>query len=150
MVDTKKKEDIKNAIAKVVEKFGKFDVISLSEGVHRCNTILDISDEELDLIIQTNIYDYVNTMRLAISYMKEEGGSIVINASDQCFVGKSNSFAYGLTKGALGQITKSLSIDLAPKIRVNAVCAGTIRTPIAEKLFQDFTNITHNGNTDFY
>ena len=67
--------------------------------------------------------------------MKEEGGSIVINASDQCFVGKSNSFAYGLTKGALGQITKSLSIDLAPKIRVNAVCAGTIRTPMAEKLF---------------
>ena len=33
--------------------------------------------------------------------MKKEGGSIVINASDQCFVGKPNSFAYGLTKGAL-------------------------------------------------
>ncbi len=43
--------------------------------------------------------------------MKKEGGSIVINASDQCFVGKPNSFAYGLTKGALGQITKSLSLD---------------------------------------
>ncbi len=150
MGDTKKKEDIKKAIAKAVEKFGKFDVISLNAGIHRCNTILDISDEELDLIIQTNIYGYVNTMRLAIPYMKEEGGSIVINASDQCFVGKPNSFAYGLTKGALGQITKSLSIDLAPKIRVNAVCAGTIRTPMAEKLFQDFANITHNGNTDFY
>ena len=81
-VDTKKKEYIKNAIAKAVEKFGKFDVISLNEGIHRCNTILDISDEELDLIIQTNIYGYVNTMRLAIPYMKEEGGSIMINAAD--------------------------------------------------------------------
>ncbi|EAI3380286.1 SDR family oxidoreductase, partial [Campylobacter coli] len=109
--DTKNKEDIKNAVARAVEKFGNFDVISLNAGIHRCNTILDISDEELDLIIQTNIYGYVNTMRIAIPHMKKEGGSIVINASDQCFVGKPNSFAYGLTKGALGQITKSLSLD---------------------------------------
>ncbi|EOH6600945.1 SDR family NAD(P)-dependent oxidoreductase [Campylobacter coli] len=99
--DTKNKEDIKNAVARAVEKFGNFDVISLNAGIHRCNTILDISDEELDLIIQTNIYGYVNTMRIAIPHMKKEGGSIVINASDQCFVGKPNSFAYGLTKGAL-------------------------------------------------
>lgn len=109
--DTKNKEDIKNAVARALEKFGNFDVISLNAGIHRCNTILDISDEELDLIIQTNIYGYVNTMRIAIPHMKKEGGSIVINASDQCFVGKPNSFAYGLTKGALGQITKSLSLD---------------------------------------
>ncbi|ENU8497078.1 SDR family NAD(P)-dependent oxidoreductase [Campylobacter coli] len=148
--DTKNKEDIKNAVARALEKFGNFDVISLNAGIHRCNTILDISDEELDLIIQTNIYGYVNTMRIAIPHMKKEGGSIVINASDQCFVGKPNSFAYGLTKGALGQITKSLSLDLAPKIRVNAVCAGTIKTPMTERLFQDFANITHGGNTDFY
>ncbi|EAC1579631.1 SDR family oxidoreductase [Campylobacter coli] len=80
--DTKNKEDIKNAVARAVEKFGNFDVISLNAGIHRCNTILDISDEELDLIIQTNIYGYVNTMRIAIPHMKKEGGSIVINASD--------------------------------------------------------------------
>ncbi|HED0764208.1 TPA: SDR family NAD(P)-dependent oxidoreductase [Campylobacter coli] len=90
--DTKNKEDIKNAVARALEKFGNFDVISLNAGIHRCNTILDISDEELDLIIQTNIYGYVNTMRIAIPHMKKEGGSIVINASDQCFVGKPNSF----------------------------------------------------------
>ncbi|EDO8872038.1 SDR family oxidoreductase, partial [Campylobacter coli] len=80
--DTKNKEDIKNAVARALEKFGNFDVISLNAGIHRCNTILDISDEELDLIIQTNIYGYVNTMRIAIPHMKKEGGSIVINASD--------------------------------------------------------------------
>ncbi len=50
--DTKNKEDIKNAVARALEKFGNFDVISLNAGIHRCNTILDISDEELDLIIQ--------------------------------------------------------------------------------------------------
>ncbi|EJG3304867.1 SDR family NAD(P)-dependent oxidoreductase, partial [Campylobacter coli] len=70
--DTKNKEDIKNAVARAVEKFGNFDVISLNVGIYRCNTILDISDEELDLIIQTNIYGYVNTMRIAIPHMKKK------------------------------------------------------------------------------
>lgn len=64
------------------------------------------------------------------------GGSIVINASDQSKIGKPHSFAYGLTKGALGQIARSLALDLAPKnIRVNAVCPGTIYTSLVKNVF---------------
>lgn len=82
---------------------------------------------------------------------RRRGGSVVINASDQCYVGKPNSFGYGLTKGAIGQITRSLAIDLGPKgIRVNAVCAATIRTPLTEKPFQSFADITHNGAVTAY
>lgn len=66
-------------------------------------------------------------------------------------MGKPNSFGYGLTKGALGQITKSMAIDLGPeKVRVNAVCAGTIKTPLTEKFFQSFADITHNGDASAY
>ncbi len=76
---------------------------------------------------------------------------MVINASDQYYVGKPNSFGYGLTKGTLGQITKRMSIDLGPKgIRINAVCAGTIRTPLTEKLFQSFADITYGGDARAY
>lgn len=65
------------------------------------------------------------------------GGSVVIMASDQSTVGKAHSFAYGLTKGALGQMAKSLAIDLAPKnIRVNAVCPSTIATPLVDGVFE--------------
>lgn len=46
---------------------------------------------------------------------------------------------------------KSMAIDLGPKhIRVNAVCAGTIKTPLTEKLFQSFADITHGGDTGAY
>ena len=109
------------------------------------NTLLDITDEELDLMVQTNIYGTVNTLREAVPVLVEAGGgSVVINASDQWFIGKPNSFAYGMTKGALGQITRSLAIDLGPKnIRVNAVCAGTIHTPLAENLFQRISGVNH-------
>lgn len=136
--NTRVKEEIRNAVSVTYSRFGKLDSIIANAGIHRQNTLLDITDEELDLMIQTNIYGTVNTLREAVPYLVEAGGgSVVINASDQWFVGKPKSFAYGMTKGALGQITRSLSIDLGPKnIRVNAVCAGTIHTPLAENLFQ--------------
>ena len=71
------------------------------------------------------------------------GGTVVINASDQWFVGKSESFAYGLTKGALGQITRSLAVDLAQYgVRVNAVCAGTIDTPLVDNVFRCLSDKT--------
>ena len=93
-----------------------------------------------------------NTLREAIPPIIEAGGgSIVINASDQWFVGKPHSFAYGLTKGALGQITRSLAIDLGPQnIRVNAVCAGTIRTPLVDNLFVKFAEENHCSVEEYW
>lgn len=150
--DTKKRADIKHAVEATVEKFGNLDSVVANAGIHRCNTLLDIEDEELDLMIQTNIYGTVNTLREAVPHIiSNGGGTIVINASDQWFIGKANSFAYGLTKGALGQITRSLSIDLGPKnIRVNAVCAGTIRTSLVDNLFADFAKVNNCNIEDYW
>ena len=148
--DTRNRTDVENAVAGARDAFGGIDGIIANAGIHRCNTLLDISDEELDLMIDVNIRGTVNTLRAAVPLLAR-GGSVVINASDQCYVGKANSFGYGLTKGAIGQIARSLAIDLGPRgIRVNAVCAGTIRTPLTESLFQKFADITHGGNTDAY
>ena len=143
--NTRVREDIHRAVQATLERFGTLNSVVANAGIHRCNTLLDIADEELDLMIDTNIYGTVNTLREALPpIIKVGGGTVVINASDQWFVGKPNSFAYGLTKGALGQITRSLSIDLGPKnVRVNAVCAGTIRTPLVDNLFQQFAEVNH-------
>ncbi len=144
--------DLENAVNETYKKYGDLDCVVANAGIHRCNTMLDISIDELDLMIDTNIKGTVYTLKAAVPYIIRKGkGSIVINASDQCYVGKPNSFGYGLTKGALGQITKSMAIDLGPKhIRVNAVCAGTIKTPLTEKLFKSFAEITHGGNVESY
>lgn len=141
--NTRNREDIRKAVGATVRQFGALDAVFANAGIHRCNTLLDITDEELDLMIQTNIYGTVNTLRESIPYLIENGGgAVVINCSDQWFVGKPNSFAYGMTKGALGQITRSLSIDLGPKnVRVNAVCAGTIHTPLVDTLFDKFAQV---------
>ncbi len=150
--NTRNRADIHRAVEATVQTFGSLNSVIANAGIHRSNTLLDITDEELDLMIQTNIYGTVNTLREAVPHLIEAGGgTVVINASDQWFVGKAHSFAYGLTKGALGQITRSLSIDLGPKnIRVNAVCAGTIHTPLVDNLFQKFAEVNHCSIDDYW
>ncbi len=150
--DTRCREDIRKAVEKTAERFGAINSTVANAGIHRRNTLLDITDQELDLMIQTNIYGTVNTLREAVPKIIEAGGgSIVINVSDQWFVGKPNSFAYGLTKGALGQITRSLSIDLGQyDIRVNAVCAGTIHTPLVDNLFKKFAEANNCSIDDYW
>lgn len=150
--NTRSRSDIAAAVSAAVSTFGRLDSVFANAGIHRRNTLLDISDEELQLVIDTNIYGTVNTLREAVPHMVEAGGgSIVINASDQSTIGKAHSFAYGLTKGALGQITKSLSIDLGPNgIRVNAVCPGTIRTPLVDRLFERFSAIDGKSIDEYW
>ena len=150
--NTRNRADIHRAVEATVQAFGSLNSVIANAGIHRSNTLLDITDEELDLMIQTNIYGTVNTLREAVPHLIEAGGgTVVINASDQWFVGKAHSFAYGLTKGALGQITRSLSIDLGSKnIRVNAVCAGTIHTPLVDNLFQKFAEVNHCSIDDYW
>ena len=150
--NTRIRSDIHRAVKNTVAKFGQLDSVFANAGIHRANTLLDIADEELDLMIQTNIYGTVNTLRETVPHIIDAGGgSVVINASDQWFVGKAHSFAYGMTKGALGQITRSLSIDLGPKnVRVNAVCAGTIHTPLVDNLFEKFAAVNNCTIDDYW
>ncbi|MGM9822720.1 MAG: SDR family NAD(P)-dependent oxidoreductase [Muribaculaceae bacterium] len=137
---TRSLEEIHRAVEATVNRFGTLDSVFANAGIHRKNTLMNISDEELRLMVDTNIFGTVYTIRECVPHLiANGGGSVVINCSDQWFVGKPQSFGYGLTKGALGQITRSLAIDLGPdNIRVNAVCPGTIRTPLVDNLFKRY------------
>jgi NAD(P)-dependent dehydrogenase (short-subunit alcohol dehydrogenase family) len=137
-----------DAVRRTEDRFGNLDTVFVNAGIHRSNDVLTISDEELDLIIDTNLRGAISTLRCVAPRLVESGGgSIVIMASDQALIGKANSFAYGLTKGALGQMTKSLALDLAKhNIRVNAVCPATIKTPITERLIRGWADREFQGD----
>ncbi len=140
----------KEAVRFTTERFGELTAVFANAGIHQSNTILDASDEDLNDIIDINVKGVVYTLRHAVpSLIRAGGGSVVVMASDQAIIGKRNSFAYGMTKGALGQISKSLALDLAPhRIRVNAVCPATIRTPLADRAMQRWADNQFDGDPE--
>ena len=143
--DTRSREDLQKAVAAAVQKFGEVNSVFANAGIHQNNTLLDISEEDLRKIVDINVFGTVYTLKAVLpEIIRTGGGSVVINCSDQWLVGKPSTFAYGMTKGALGQITRSLSIDLAKdNVRVNAICPGSIQTPLLEGAMERFAVINN-------
>ncbi|WP_432773297.1 SDR family NAD(P)-dependent oxidoreductase [Francisella salimarina] len=113
-----------------------FDGVFFNAGIHQSGSIFSQSLDEINKCISINLMSSVVILKSLAESIKS-GASIVFNGSDQCFVGKTNNFAYGLTKGAIAQMTKSLALDLAPKnIRVNTVCPSTTDTPLYRKAIE--------------
>ncbi len=82
---------------------------------------------------------------------KNEKGSIVLMGSDQSFVGKGCSSVYGLTKAAIGQLTKSTAIDYAAYgVRVNCVCPGTMNTPLFENAVESLSKKTNTPKNEIH
>ena len=150
VADTRNRSEIEAAVASTIEKFGNIDALFANAGIHGNNTILDVSDEELKRFVDTNIYGTINTLQAVLPKIIDNGGgSVVINCSDQYYVGKPHSFSYGMTKGALGQIVKSLSIDMGEhNIRVNGVCPGSIHTQIMVDALTNFSKINNCSYED--
>ena len=136
--DVRERADLKHAADEAEARFGPLGAVFANAGIHRFNSVLDVTDAALEEVLSINLLGTIATVReTAPRLVAAGGGAIVLMASDQALIGKRNSFAYGLSKGAVGQMAKSMALDLGPKgVRVNAVCPGTIRTPLTEAIFE--------------
>ena len=144
LLDTRDADGLRMAVQKTVDTFGSLNAVFANAGIHRKNTLLDISDEELHTMLDINVIGTINTLKATVPALRDSGGgAVVVNASDQVFIGKGASFGYGLTKGALGQLVKSCAIDFAPMgIRINAVCPASIHTPLVDNIFERLSTRT--------
>lgn len=123
---------VQAAIDAAVVQYGQIHALVCNAGKHISATIEETDEAMLDSIISLNIKGAYGAIKASLPSMKKhKEGTIVVMGSDQSFVGKRNSFAYGLTKAALASIAKTTALDYAEfGIRVNAVCPGTIETPL--------------------
>ena len=148
--DVKNLKDIYNAVEIAIQKFGRIDNVFANAGIHRSNSIFSITEEDWDLVLDTNLKSIVFTVKYCIPHiLKQKVGSVVLMGSDQSIIGKPNNLAYGATKGAIAQITKSLALELASNnVNVNTVCPGTILTPLTKKNIIRWANEEFNGNVE--
>lgn len=119
----------------VLRREGRIDVLVNNAGVLSRSNAADCTDAEWDRVIATNVTAVFQLCRAVIPAMrrqfKEDGraGAIINIASDWAIVGAHNAVAYGASKGAIAQLTRSMAIDHAKDdIRVNAVCPGDTET----------------------
>lgn len=146
--DVKEYSDMLNAVEKCISTFGNIHAVFANAGIHHISDILSTTSENWDNVIDVNLKGTFHTVKAALPKLLEnEKSSIILMGSDQSLIGKKNSFIYGLTKGAIGQMTKSLALDYAKQnVRVNCVCPGTIDTPLSRKTLQKYADKLYNGN----
>lgn len=140
--DVSDSRQVQESIAAILAKDERVEYVVCNAGIHEVGTLEETDPGTLEKIWSVNFMGVYYLLRSILPRLRERGrGSVVIVGSDQSFVGKKRSFAYGATKGALGQITKSLALDYAPyAIRVNAVCPGAIDTALCRRAIGESAN----------
>ena len=138
-------DSVEGAVDQVYSKHQKLDLLFANAGIHFVGNIEETRIEDFEKVLSVNLKSVFYTLKAALPHMKKQRkGSIVLMGSDQSLVGKGRSSVYGLTKGAIAQLTKSTAIDYAPyNIRVNCVCPGTIETPLLDNAVQGFKRIAN-------
>lgn len=135
-VDMSDEENIKKAINSAKKDFGKIDILINNAGVFYPTVIKSTTKESWEKLMSINVTGYFLMAKYCSSIMKK-GSRIINTASVAGHHAFANAAAYNSSKGAVIQLTKSMAMEFAGKINVNAICPGIFVTPMTNKLVKD-------------
>lgn len=135
-VDVSKSEDVENFVKKVIEKFGKIDVLVNNAGITRDTLLMRMKEEDFDKVIETNLKGTFLVTKAVTPYMmKKKNGRIVNLSSVVGVTGNAGQCNYSASKAGIIGFTKSVAKELASRnIRANAVAPGFIDTDMTSVL----------------
>jgi NAD(P)-dependent dehydrogenase (short-subunit alcohol dehydrogenase family) len=126
------------AVTEAVQSLGRLDVLYNNAGINSSGSVADATEEDWDRCFAVNVKGTFLFSRAAVPHLARAGGGAIVNqGSVAALVGVANFAAYCAAKGAVVALTRSMAIDLAPqRIRVNAICPGTVFTPLMEPMLR--------------
>jgi glucose 1-dehydrogenase len=132
--DVGRKSEVDSAIAAVVGEFGRVDILVANAGIVHAAEFLDLEEADFDRVIAVNLKGiFLAGQAAARQMVKQGGGGAIVNMSSvNAVVAIPNQVPYVVSKGAINQLTKVMSLALAAHgIRVNGIGPGTILTELA-------------------
>ncbi|RSL33554.1 SDR family oxidoreductase [Salibacterium salarium] len=137
--DVTNMEDIEKMFRMAVDYAGRLDILVNNAGLNITKPALDVTEEDWDQVLDTNLKSAFFCSQKAAKYMTENNAGKIINiASQMGFVGYWDRAAYCSSKGGMIQLTKTLAIEWAKyNINVNAVAPTYIKTELTSTMFED-------------
>lgn len=133
-VDVADSQSVERATDNAAKTLGRLDSLIVSAGIQRYGTAVTTPDEQWDEVMNVNLRGAWNAARAVIPKLLETGGGTIVNVSSvQALASQQNVLAYTVSKHGLIGLTRSIAMDFAKQnIRANAVCPGTVDTPMLE------------------
>lgn len=134
--DVSRPEDVVALMEKTEEIYGRLDILINNAGIGCWKSPYDLTVEEWDSVINTNLRGTFLCSREAAKIMRKNGGGSIVNiASTRAIMSEPDSESYAASKGGILALTHALAVSLGPdRIRVNAISPGWIETGDYEKL----------------
>ena len=133
--DVSQKADVDAMVAYTLKEFGRIDILVNNAGVTCAADFLDVKEEDFDRVIRINLKSmFLCGQAVAREMVKQQSGCIINMSSVNAELAIPNQVPYVVSKGAINQLTKVMSLNLVNHgIRVNGIGPGTILTELAKK-----------------
>jgi NAD(P)-dependent dehydrogenase (short-subunit alcohol dehydrogenase family) len=134
------RDEVERMVHQVNERFGRLDILVNNAGVQTWTPFLDVTEEEWDRVIRTNLKGCFLCTQVAARHMKNHGGGSIVNIGSGCNkVPFPGLVAYTASKGGIEMLTKVAAVELAGhKIRVNCVAPGAIEVERTREEMDDY------------
>lgn len=125
---------IPDFVQQVINDFGQIDILVNNAGINLKKDFVDVTDEEFQNIINTNVNAVFSLSREVVKDMLQRQSGCIINISSMAAMyGLPKVIAYTASKSAISGMTKAMAVDLSPKgIRVNAIAPGFIYSAMTD------------------